>query len=62
MTSNGVTNNKSTILTRINPRYQILSLKNITKGVIMVVFSSIISNLIDILRKMSSIIMLEIKN
>jgi hypothetical protein len=33
------------------PRYQILLLKNITKGGTMVVFRSVISNFIDILRK-----------
>ena len=35
------------------PKYQILSLENITKGVIMVVRRSIIRNFIDILRKMT---------
>jgi hypothetical protein len=51
MTSYDVRNDKQTILTWNNPRYQILSLKNITKGGIVVVFRSIISNFIDILRK-----------
>ena len=53
MTSHVVRNYKLTILTWNNPRYQILSLKSITKGDIVVVCRSIISNYIDILRKMS---------
>ena len=53
MTSYDVRNEKLTILTWNNPRYQILLLKNITKGGIMVVFRSIISNFIDNLRKMT---------
>ena len=53
MTSYDVRNDKQTILTWNNPRYQILSLKNITKGGIVVVCRSIISNYIDILRKMT---------
>ena len=53
MTSNDVRNDKSIILKWNYPRYQILSLKNITKGGIVVVCRSIISNFIDILRKMS---------
>ena len=51
MTSYDDKNVKSTILTRNNPRYQILSLKNITKGGIVVVCRSIISNYIDIYKK-----------
>ena len=50
---NDVRNKKLTILTWNNPRYQILSLKNITKWGIVDVCRSIISNFIDILRKMT---------
>ena len=53
MTSYDVRNDKITILTLNNPRCQILSLKNITKGGIVVVCRSIISNFINILRKMT---------
>ena len=53
MTSYDVRNDKQTILTWNNPRYQILSSKNITKGGIVVVFRSIVNNFIDILRKMT---------
>ena len=53
MTSCDVRNEKLTIFTWNNPRYQILSLKNITKGGIVDVCRSIISNFIDILRKMT---------
>ena len=65
MTSYDVRNDKLTIYTRNYPRYQIFPLKNITKhyktlqnitkhykGGIVVVFRSIISNFIDILREM----------
>ena len=55
MTSYDVRNDKQTILTWINPRYQILSLKNITKDGIVVVCRSIISNYIDILKKWQQI-------
>ena len=51
MTSYDVRKDKLTILTWNNPRNQILSLKNITKGGIVVVCRSIISNYIDILKK-----------
>ena len=49
--NNDVRNEKLTIFTLTSPIYQILSLKNITKWVFMVVCRSIISNFIDILRK-----------
>ena len=52
MTSYDVRNEKLIILTFNKPRYQIPSLENITKGGIVVVCRSIISNYIDILRKM----------
>ena len=55
MTSYDVRNDKSTIFTWNNPRYQILSSKNITKGGIVVVCRSIIGNYIDILIKMTKI-------
>ena len=51
MSSCDVKNDKLTFFSCINPRYQILSLKNITKGGIMVVCMSIIGNFIDILWK-----------
>ena len=44
---------KLLILTWNNPRYQILSLENITNRGIVVVCRSIISNYIDILRKIT---------
>ena len=44
MTEYNVRNEKLTILTKNNPRYQILTLKNITKGGIVVVCRSIINN------------------
>ena len=53
MTSNNVKNDNSTILKWYHPRYQILSVKNITKGGIVDVCRPIISNFIDILRKMT---------
>ena len=52
MTSYDDKNVKLTILTWNNPRYQILSLKNITEGGIVVVCRLITSNFIDFLRKM----------
>ena len=53
MTSHGVRNDELTILTRNKPRYQILSLINFTKGGIVVVCRSIISDFIGILRKIT---------
>ena len=53
ITSCGVRNEKLTILTWNNPGYQILSLKNITKWGIVVVCRSIISNYIDIFKKIT---------
>ena len=50
MTSYDVRIDKLLFLTLKKPRYQILLLKNITKGGTMVVFRSVISNFIDILR------------
>ena len=54
MTSYDVEIDKLLFLTWKKPRYQILSLKNITKGGIMVVCRSMISNFIEILRKMTN--------
>ena len=54
MTSHDVRNDKLTTLSCKNPRYQIISLnKNFTKRGNVVVCRSIISNFIDILRKMT---------
>ena len=51
--NNDVRNDKSTILTWKNPRYQILLSKNITKGGIVVVCRSIIGSYIDIFKNMT---------
>ena len=53
MSSYDVRNEKLTILLSNNPRYQILTLNNFTKRGIVVVGRSIISDFIDILRKMT---------
>ena len=50
MTSFDVRIDKLLFWHKKKPRYQILLLKNITKGGTMVVFRSIIGNFIDILR------------
>ena len=53
MTKYDVRNEKFTILTCNISRYQILALKNIAKGGIVVVCKSIISNFIDFFRKIT---------
>ena len=53
MTLCDVRNKKLTVSTRNNPRNQIISLKNITKGGIVVVCRSVISNFKEFFKKMT---------